>query len=101
MTPGRDRMSRRGAAGAAAAVALLGAALFLVLLWMVFFWVPMQPHPRDVDVKALLRTSVLYNVPTACNRATAGYMISSSLLEPDYVPVRKDYSVHMERELPE
>jgi methylglyoxal synthase len=51
---------------------------------LVFFWDPMTPHPHDVDVKALLRVSVLYNIPTACNRATADFMISSPLLKEDY-----------------
>ncbi len=51
---------------------------------LVFFWDPMTPHPHDVDVKALLRISVLYNVPTACNRATADFLISSPLMRQDY-----------------
>ena len=64
---------------------------------IIFLWDPMQPHPHDVDVKALLRISVLYNVPTACNRSTADYMISSPLLDTDYRPVLKDYSGYIKR----
>ncbi len=53
---------------------------------VIFFWDPMEPHPHDVDVKALLRIAVLYNVPTACNRSTADFLISSPLLDGDYEP---------------
>jgi methylglyoxal synthase len=63
----------------------------------VFFWDPMQPQAHDVDVKALLRIAVLYNVPTACNRSTADFMISSPLINEDYKPIIKDYSEYINR----
>lgn len=64
---------------------------------LIFLWDPMQPQPHDVDVKALLRISVLYNVPTACNRSTADFIISSPLLDAEYEPVQKDYSGYIAR----
>ncbi len=66
---------------------------------LIFFWDPMMPQPHDVDVKALLRISVLYNVPTACNRASADFIISSHLMNEAYKPVLKDYSDYIERNL--
>lgn len=66
---------------------------------IIFLWDPMQPHPHDVDVKALLRIAVLYNVPIACNRATADFMISSSLIDQKYEPALKDYESYIKREL--
>jgi methylglyoxal synthase len=66
---------------------------------IIFFWDPMEPHPHDVDVKALLRISVLYNVPTACNRATADFMISSKFFNEEYTPIIKDYSSYTKRHI--
>ena len=64
---------------------------------VIFLWDPMQPQPHDVDVKALLRISVLYNIPTACNRSTADFMISSPLFDTEYEPTLRDYSSYIER----
>lgn len=66
---------------------------------MIFFWDPMQQQPHDVDVKALLRITVLYNVPTACNRSTADFLISSFLFNKEYHPIIKDYSYYTQRKL--
>jgi len=52
--------------------------------FLVFFWDPLEPQPHDVDVKALLRIAVVCNVPTACNRATADFILSSPLTSQDY-----------------
>ena len=67
---------------------------------LIFFWDPMQPHPHDVDVKALLRISVLYNVPTSCNRATADYIISSPLMKEQYIQKVTDYTQYADRTIP-
>lgn len=68
--------------------------------FVIFFWDPMEPFPHDVDVKALLRVAVLYNIPIACNRSTADFMISSPLMNEKYLPVTKDYSEYLKRKLP-
>jgi len=52
--------------------------------FVIFFWDPLEPHPHDVDVKALLRIAVVYNVPIACNRATADFVLSSPLMGQEY-----------------
>jgi methylglyoxal synthase len=52
--------------------------------FIILFWDPLAPHPHDVDVKALLRVAVVYNVPIACNRATADFLLSSHLMDEEY-----------------
>lgn len=66
---------------------------------MFFFWDPMMPQPHDVDVKALLRITVLYNIPTACNRSTADFLISSSLFNDEYLPRIDDFSSYINRNI--
>ncbi|MDY0344081.1 MAG: methylglyoxal synthase [Lentimicrobium sp.] len=66
---------------------------------MIFFWDPMEPQPHDVDVKALLRITVLYNIPTACNRSTADFLISSHLFKEEYHQQVKDFSNYINREV--
>jgi methylglyoxal synthase len=66
---------------------------------VIFFWDPMEPQPHDVDVKALLRIAVLYNIPMACNRSSADFIISSPLLGQKYNPIVKDYSEYLTREI--
>ncbi|PKP47775.1 MAG: methylglyoxal synthase [Bacteroidetes bacterium HGW-Bacteroidetes-1] len=68
--------------------------------FMIFFWDPMTNQPHDVDVKALLRMTVLYNIPTACNRSTADFLITSILFsDQEYRPVKRDYESYLHREV--
>ncbi len=66
---------------------------------VIFFWDPMEPHPHDVDVKALLRIAVVYNIPIACTRSTADFLISSPLMTRPYVPASTDYSAYIGRKV--
>ncbi len=68
---------------------------------LVFFWDPLEPQPHDPDVKALLRLAVLWNIPVACNRASADFLISSPLLGRHYDRMLPDFSGHTGRELPD
>jgi methylglyoxal synthase len=58
--------------------------------FLVFFWDPLEPQPHDPDIKALLRLAVLYNIPTASNRATADFIISSPLMNKEYAGTKPD-----------
>jgi len=65
--------------------------------FMIFFWDPLEPQPHDPDVKALLRIAVLYNIPTACNRSTADFVISSPLMDEEYDRIQIDYASRLRR----
>ena len=65
--------------------------------FIIFFWDPLEPQPHDPDVKALLRIAVVWNVPVACNRASADFMISSPLMNSTYERTLPDFDQHRRR----
>lgn len=65
--------------------------------FLIFFWDPLEPQPHDPDVKALLRMAVVWNIPIACNRATADFMISSPLMDGAYDRLVPDYETYRNR----
>jgi methylglyoxal synthase len=67
--------------------------------FLIFFWDPLEPMPHDPDVKALLRMAAVWNIPIACNRASADFMISSPLMDGDYVRLVPEYDAHKGRKI--
>jgi methylglyoxal synthase len=67
--------------------------------FLVFFWDPLEPQPHDPDVKALLRIAVVWNIPIACNRASADFMISSPLMVSDYERQMPNYQSYIDRQI--
>lgn len=67
--------------------------------FLIFFWDPLEPLPHDPDVKALLRMAVVWNIPIACNRASADFMISSPLMDGEYNRLLPDYDEYRTRKI--
>jgi methylglyoxal synthase len=67
---------------------------------LVFFWDPLEPHPHDPDVKALLRIAGVWNIPIACNRSSADFIFSSPLMSQEYQRILPDYDQYRARVTP-
>ena len=68
--------------------------------FLIFFWDPLEPQPHDPDVKALLRMAVVWNIPIACDRASADFIISSPLMDSKYERLVPDYGGYRNRPIP-
>ena len=66
---------------------------------LIFFWDPMEAQPHDPDIKALLRIAVTWNIPIACDRATADFLLTSPLMHDDYECILTDYSEYLKRKI--
>jgi methylglyoxal synthase len=65
---------------------------------LIFFWDPLQAQPHDVDVKALLRMAIVYNIPLACDRSSADFLITSPLMDKEYERYLVDYGKRLKEE---
>jgi methylglyoxal synthase len=66
---------------------------------LIFFWDPMQAQPHDPDIKALLRLAVVWNIPVACDRATADFLFTSPLMHNEYTCALPDFGGYLKRNL--
>lgn len=66
---------------------------------MIFFWDPMEAQPHDSDVKALLRLGVAWNIPMACDRATADFVMTSPFMNGEYEASIPDYTDYLSRNI--
>src|SRR5258708_19750076 len=66
---------------------------------LIFFWDPMEAQPHDPDIKALLRVAATWNIPVACNTATADFLLTSPLMHQEYETFLPDYSSYIIRKI--
>lgn len=66
---------------------------------LIFFWDPMEAQPHDPDIKALLRVAATWNIPIACDRSTADFLLTSPLMSEKYETILPDYSAYIKRKI--